>query len=203
MSKITFRADDDLVEALESLELSKSEAMRQALRAYIDERPERKMGGSSTAVDDVVRERVDELIEKRLREERRRGHAPADDGPRSRGAVRAEQPQDVTVSISLEGESLRTDTPDSVSERTRETNADRERRGEDRARRGQPEGTTCGQCGEHVADDHVYCPNCGEKASRRLFCDCGDELRSDWAFCPSCGRRTPSADVLEPDVQRD
>ena len=36
MSKITFRADDELVERLESLELSKSEAMREALRAYLD-----------------------------------------------------------------------------------------------------------------------------------------------------------------------
>jgi uncharacterized Zn finger protein len=45
--------------------------------------------------------------------------------------------------------------------------------------------------------EHVYCPNCGEKASHRVFCDCGDELRSDWAFCPGCGRRTPAADVLE------
>ncbi|MFU8869920.1 double zinc ribbon domain-containing protein, partial [Natronococcus sp.] len=55
----------------------------------------------------------------------------------------------------------------------------------------------CAQCGETVDPDHVYCPNCGEKTARRLFCDCGDELRSDWSFCPGCGRRTPAADVLD------
>ncbi|SDR18849.1 double zinc ribbon domain-containing protein [Natronobacterium texcoconense] len=203
MSKITFRADDELVDALESLELSKSEAMRQALRAYIDEGPdrERETGGSSTSVDDVVRERVDELLEERLREERRRGHAPAyDDHPRSRAHTRAQQPQDVNVSISLEGGQLQADEQDSEPERARDT-TQTER--PDVTHRSQPEPNACGQCGEHVADDHVYCPNCGEKASRRLFCDCGDELRSDWAFCPSCGRRTPSADVLEPNSARD
>jgi predicted amidophosphoribosyltransferase len=55
----------------------------------------------------------------------------------------------------------------------------------------------CSQCGEELSSGHVYCPNCGEKGSHRVFCDCGDELRSDWAFCPSCGRRTPAADVLD------
>jgi RNA polymerase subunit RPABC4/transcription elongation factor Spt4 len=56
---------------------------------------------------------------------------------------------------------------------------------------------TCDKCGETVEDDHVYCPNCGEKASHRVFCECGDEIRSDWAFCPGCGRRTSAADVLD------
>ena len=56
---------------------------------------------------------------------------------------------------------------------------------------------TCSQCGETLSQSHVYCPNCGEKASHRVFCECGDELRSDWGFCPSCGRRTPAADVLD------
>jgi len=55
---------------------------------------------------------------------------------------------------------------------------------------------TCHQCGEEVADEHVHCPNCGAKASRRVFCDCGDEIRTDWSFCPSCGRRTPTSHAL-------
>ena len=59
------------------------------------------------------------------------------------------------------------------------------------------DGRACNQCGSSLSDDHVYCPNCGEKASRRVFCDCGDEVRTDWAFCPGCGRRTPAADVLD------
>jgi Arc/MetJ-type ribon-helix-helix transcriptional regulator/RNA polymerase subunit RPABC4/transcription elongation factor Spt4 len=37
MSKITFRADDDLVERLEAFDASKSEVMREALRTYLDD----------------------------------------------------------------------------------------------------------------------------------------------------------------------
>ena len=230
MSKITFRADDDLVEELEALEASKSEAMREALRAYLaDEGTATASGqsgrdadrpsdsGGETAIDDIVRKHVDDLLTERLgelereRERRTRTHANA--------------PQDVNVSISLEEAGARR--VDASDRRVRT------RRGDDRARAtdvdGDPVGhgqghgrghardsepgletdrghdadrdrtaeRACGQCGEHVDDEHVYCPNCGEKVSRRLFCECGDELRSDWAFCPSCGRRTASADVLE------
>ena len=35
MSKITFRADDDLIDHIESLDASKSEVMRDALRSYL------------------------------------------------------------------------------------------------------------------------------------------------------------------------
>ena len=59
------------------------------------------------------------------------------------------------------------------------------------------DGRHCSGCGTALGDDHVFCPNCGEKNAHRVFCDCGDEVRSDWAFCPSCGRRTPAADVLD------
>ena len=37
MSKITFRADDDLIQQLEEYDASKSEVLREALRAYLDE----------------------------------------------------------------------------------------------------------------------------------------------------------------------
>jgi len=36
MSKITFRADDELVDRLEACDASKSEVMREALRAHLD-----------------------------------------------------------------------------------------------------------------------------------------------------------------------
>jgi len=35
MSKITFRADDDLIDQLEAFDASKSEVMREALREYL------------------------------------------------------------------------------------------------------------------------------------------------------------------------
>ncbi|WP_394739444.1 double zinc ribbon domain-containing protein [Natronococcus roseus] len=172
MSKITFRADDDLVARLEELEASKSEVMREALRAYLEESssdsPDRT---GETAIDDLVRERVDDLLTERLAELRAQG-------PAERG-------QDINVTISLE-DGARSATDARVSA-VSDTDSDSDRSSE----------PNCAQCGETVDPDHVYCPNCGEKTARRLFCDCGDELRSDWAFCPGCGRRTPAADVLD------
>jgi len=174
MSKITFRADSDLVDAVEGLDASKSEVMRDALRSYLDEH-----GASDTSadsLDDVVADRVEELVEQRL-------------------GVR--QPaQDVNVRITVEPqEGLQAERG---REQPRQPVSEPESRG-NAGRSGDHvgEGSSCAQCGETVSADHVYCPNCGEKASRRVFCECGDEVRADWAFCPHCGRRTASADALE------
>ncbi|WP_435152227.1 double zinc ribbon domain-containing protein [Haladaptatus sp. DFWS20] len=173
MSKITFRADDDLVKQLESLDASKSEVMREALRNYLDghnESPDNNDG----SLDAVVEERVDDLIDRRL------------------GSRRGESARDINVNVTVEGTGdvqAREEPPaanETVVDRSRQTTADTPQKE-----------NTCGQCGESVDSGHVYCPNCGEKATHRVFCDCGDELRSDWAFCPGCGRRTPSADVLD------
>ncbi|MFC6725164.1 zinc ribbon domain-containing protein, partial [Halobium palmae] len=104
--------------------------------------------------------------------------------------------RDVNVNVTLED--ARGGSPDTAAEveEGRETRKTRED-----ASAPESEGTadrrTCNQCGDEVDAGHVYCPNCGEKATHRVFCDCGDELRSDWAFCPGCGRRTPAADVLD------
>lgn len=176
MSKITFRADEDLVERIEALDASKSEVMREALRAYLDDVERTTEQSDATTVDDALAARVDELIAERLDE------AMADTQPRG---------TDVNLNVSFDGV-VPTDTTvqqqqqpdDTVRKTTAKT----------------PEvdsASACGQCGETVDGDHVYCPNCGEKATHRVFCDCGDEVRSDWAFCPSCGRRTPAADVLD------
>ncbi len=172
MSKITFRADDDLVERLESLDASKSEVMREALREYLDGHSE-SADEPDGSLDAVVAERVDDLIDQRL-------------GPRGDATG-----QDINVNISLEGagevQARSEPTPSNEAEKPpRRTTADTPQKQ-----------NTCGQCGESLDSNHVYCPNCGEKAAHRVFCDCGDELRSDWAFCPGCGRRTPSADVLD------
>ncbi|PSQ15671.1 CopG family transcriptional regulator [Halobacteriales archaeon QS_8_69_26] len=184
MSKITFRADDELIEKLDTFDVSKSEVMRRALREYLESHPEVDVNTHETAVntgetdasadgslDDLVAERVDALIEERL------GHV-----------VPRKQPQDVNVNITLDGDS--TESASVETEASKTTGGD----ASDTAEEGRK---TCGQCGENVDDSHVYCPNCGEKVSHRVFCECGDELRSDWAFCPSCGRRTTAADVLD------
>ncbi|WP_224270083.1 zinc-ribbon domain-containing protein [Haloprofundus salinisoli] len=165
MSKVTFRADDDLVERLEALDASKSEVMREALRAYLDtsERDDGAAEPTPAHIDDLVRERVDELVGEYLRQ------------------AESRRPQDVNVNISLDGAT------DDDAEQRKTTVDDAEAMNE----------KSCSQCGEELSDGQMYCSNCGEKASRRLFCDCGDEVRSDWAFCPGCGRRTPAADVLD------
>ncbi|ELY93975.1 CopG family transcriptional regulator [Natrialba hulunbeirensis JCM 10989] len=268
MSKITFRADDDLVEELESLELSKSEAMRQALRSYLshddagrqtadEARAERAAPSTPTEdpslgtqlecmLEEFVCERVDKRLDERLDsqadESRDRRVGPvettSDTGRRGESRMRrqppARHPQDVNVSISLAGvaesvagqSSAEQEQASSVQTReTTQTNSPQPNTQSDSGQAGptdhaavgqdrsptrtteqpqtntQPASTeshTCDQCGEAVDADHVHCPNCGEKSSRRLFCECGDEYRSDWSFCPGCGRRTPAADVLEP-----
>ncbi|ADD04566.1 DZR domain protein [Natrialba magadii ATCC 43099] len=245
MSKITFRADDDLVQELESLEISKSEAMRQALRSYLghdenrtgatsEERAERPAGETAGVgsqleclIESLVREHVDDRIDERLGgETARAGHshsqqpkAMSDIGTRRGNGGQMWPPtretQDVNVTISLtdgsEDIGVQPSATQATNEDQKQTHAQsREDVGQDQPspHSKQPQSgpqtesseTThaCGQCGESVDEDHVYCPNCGEKASRRLFCECGDEYRSDWSFCPGCGRRTPAADVLEP-----
>ncbi|AGB30729.1 hypothetical protein C488_03816 [Natrinema pellirubrum DSM 15624] len=193
MSKITFRADDDLVDQLEALEISKSEAMREALRAYLegDRGESASERDGETAIDDLVRARVDERLDARLREL----------GLEAAGSRVSDEPRDVTVSVSLTGAH-----GESVDDVRLEADRSRDPASDDAEHRQlEPREETdaaCTQCGETLEGDHVYCPNCGEKAARRLFCDCGDEVRSDWSFCPGCGRRTPAADVLEADTHQ-
>jgi len=179
MSKLTFRADDDLVARLEEFDGSKSEVLRRALREYI----ERHATSTSRAgdLDALLTERIDERL--------------------------AEHTPEVTVHVGLGGTERQEDT-----EQVREASVDAPRpshgpsnglshegKTESRGDENTPEKEqkTCTQCGETLSPSHVYCPNCGEKSSHRVFCECGDELRSDWAFCPGCGRRTPAADVLD------
>jgi Arc/MetJ-type ribon-helix-helix transcriptional regulator len=178
VSKITFRADDDLVAQLEEFDASKSEVMREALREYLGEPTGTSVGSSDAAeaadagtLDELVAERVDAIIADRLE-----GYRPPAES------------QDINVNISLDGESGANATTEGVDRKTDSQEVANE-----------PESgeNPCAQCGENLTNDHVYCPNCGEKASHRVFCECGDELRSDWAFCPSCGRRTTAADVLD------
>lgn len=185
MSKVTFRADEELVERIEALDASKSEVMRQALRAYLDREAPAESTPESATVDDALAARVDDLIEERL---------DAHLGP-CRALTRGEPAaaaRDLNVNVTVEGREVRSS--DAVAESTPEPGAEasRKTRADETA-----DDPACNQCGETFGDDHVYCPNCGEKRSHRVFCECGDEVRSDWAFCPSCGRRTPAADVLD------
>lgn len=163
MSKLTFRADEELIQQVEALDASKSDILREALRSYLQSHDGVERNGST-----------------------RRGEAGehvAVHGPDRQAD------HNINVNITLDRQTAAiseepANQPDREIPSATESTA--------------PSGSKpCGQCGEPVATDHVYCPNCGEKQSRRVFCDCGDEIRSDWSFCPGCGRRTPAADVLD------
>ena len=198
MSKITFRADDGLVDRLEACDASKSEVMREALRTYLDGEGAVSDASDASAggVDDALADRVDELIAERL-------DAALDErlGPPTGAAVPRSAPGnagDINVNVTLDAPNTGPDESEEDVSVTRETTDDAEpsARKTDGNPAATPRGNVCGGCGENVPSDHVYCPNCGEKQSHRAFCECGDELRTDWAFCPGCGRRTPAADVL-------
>jgi len=198
MSKLTFRADDELVTRLEEdFEASKSQVLREALREYIERHGETTVTADTSSsrlgeqFDELLAERVDTLVAERT----------------TRGA------QDINVNITLDGQSpaaSAAQTPDGEADvnverggSRAESNAPSHSPSGSKTETGGDENTaeqerkTCTQCGETLSPSHVYCPNCGEKSSHRVFCECGDELRSDWAFCPGCGRRTPAADVLD------
>jgi len=193
MSKITFRADDDLIDRLEEFDASKSEVMRDALRTYLDgtdDEPSTSVPDTDS-IDELITERVDTIIAERLDEQ-----------------LSPSQPQDINVNIDIDGESAsaageQTEnraSDDRASNGGASVSQGREARKTSTDSRETAEVTEendCIQCGETLSPSHVYCPNCGEKASHRVFCDCGDEVRSDWGFCPGCGRRTPAADVLD------
>lgn len=241
VSKITFRADDELVERLEAHDASKSEVMRAALRAYLDDaergrrhrdgpgpdRPRREDAGDDERRhtepggrhrgDAKLTELFDRLLERRLRTllavtpeppAEARGRRPSTTRREpsvvvnvgERGVGVSDDPVRRETTPTPEGRGM-SDTPwEGVSDADRGTVSDTvDERVSDTDEPGGVgrESRSCGRCGTELSDDHVYCPNCGEKAARRLFCDCGDEVRSDWSFCPGCGRRTPAADVLD------
>lgn len=200
MTKITFRADDDLVERLDGLDTSKSEAMREALRQYLDQLERDDTGVSEpsqdhddqSGLDAALSARVEALVDERLDE---RLPTLVDDVVSARSTERG-SPAELNVNINVDGAGADSDVNAAYDP---ESTPNDERKTPNRLEEPSAQETesTCEQCGESVHADHVYCPNCGEKASHRVFCECGEELRSDWAFCPDCGRRTPAADVLD------
>lgn len=181
MSKITFRADDELIAQLEEFEASKSAIMREALRTYLnthmkgseplDSHPPVELEDEGW-VDHVIQERVDELLGERGEEELTRSES-----------------KDVNVNISVEGEPQTAVTEEHSSEQCKTRSSTTT----DTA----TEQTQCAQCGETHSQSHVYCPNCGEKSTQEVSCECGAEIDTKWSFCPDCGRRTPTESDLD------
>lgn len=54
-----------------------------------------------------------------------------------------------------------------------------------------PRTTACQRCGQHVADEFRYCPNC--KFNLKSVCQsCDRPVRHDWQCCPYCGTKKNS-----------
>lgn len=173
MSKITFRADEELIAQLEEFEASKSAIMREALRTYLNthmgragpETPEVAIEDEHW-MDHVVREHVEALI-----------------GEQRNDAFTRPEPQDINVNISVDGEPLTTTTEKPHTDEQCKTRTTTETT--------ETNHTQCTHCGATLAKSHAYCPNCGEQSTQPDHCECGVEIDSNWSFCPDCGRRTP------------
>ena len=150
--------------------------MRRALRAYLGEDDRVNAGNGSVnadsgaasgdvPLDDIIAERVDAIIADRLD-----------------GSFTRREPQDVNVNITLDGDSA------GVSH---ETGDERKTAAPERENASDESPNACKQCGEDLSPSAVYCSNCGEKASHRVFCECGDELRSDCDSAPVAAAGPP------------
>ena len=211
MSKITFRADDELITRLEEFDASKSEVMREALREYLDthgsdtnavgtDATVKEARANEDSIDELIAGRVETMVTDRI---------DALVSERLKQSFTPRQPQDVNVNVTLDSGlsdlsdreltnvNAESDESHTVSDMSSHTSGESKTDVDDSENIDSHERSTCTQCGDNLSPSHVYCPNCGEKSSHRVFCECGDELRSDWAFCPGCGRRTPAADVLD------
>ena len=215
MGKITFRADDDLVDELESFDVSKSEVMREALRSYLQQEGSSRSGAadqeyaSADGAEDATTDPesggpMDVHLHISVSEDDggttvdSTAYRAVDDrvpptGSRSPDAP-GRSPRDPARSP-LDSRASNTRTPD------RPTSSASAGSGaspvEESARGSVGDEIDCSGCGTSVDSTHVFCPNCGEKTNQRVFCACGVEINPDWAFCPACGRRTPAADVLD------
>ena len=152
MSKITFRADDALVEQLDALDASKSEVMREALREFLDRHPD--VGGGREVTEDAAA-----------------GDQPTADDERAATAP------ELTVNINLDGESTVDGAEEaSVDVAAGAAEADGEEAckqcgaavsaehsfcpncGEERRREAHCE------CGEEIRSDWAFCPGCGRRS---------------------------------------
>jgi RNA polymerase subunit RPABC4/transcription elongation factor Spt4 len=154
MSKITFRADEDLVERIEALDASKSEVMREALRRYLDA-PEASPTPGRETLDDVLAQRIDALIGDRLD-----ARAP---------------PQEVSVTVNIDDERAVSHASDAApspdSDRVEGTTTACGRCGET-VSADHVHCPNCGEkrsnrvfcdCGDEIRSDWAFCPTCGRR----------------------------------------
>jgi RNA polymerase subunit RPABC4/transcription elongation factor Spt4/predicted transcriptional regulator len=150
VSKITFRADDALVEQLDALDASKSEVMREALREFLDRHPD--VGGEREVTADATD-----------------SDQTADDG-------RAATAPELTVNINLDGEA----TVDGAGERSVDVSTETVEADEEEACKqcgatvsadhsfcpncGEEHRRQDCECGEEIRSDWTFCPGCGRRS---------------------------------------
>lgn len=145
-SKITFRVSDELLEEVDSIDESRSEIMRQALRDFLD-RGHGVRGESETTLDSLLTRRVEEVVERKMRE------------------------QDVNVTVNVpevpERRGSATEPVESVQDREMVC----PQCGED-LEEGDVYCSNCGskasqrvfcECGDEVRSDWSFCPRCGRR----------------------------------------
>lgn len=196
MSKITFRADDDLVERLEACDASKSEVMREAIRTHLDEVDDDRAGADASAapdaseatVDAVLADRVDDLIADRL-------DAALDDrlGGRPVPSESAYQPRradEINVNVTLDAPSTAGDDASSAADQdendvrvtrvTRETATDADAN----TRKTRADTDTRG------ADTDVQTRESTDVQTRESCCGgCGENVPATHVYCPNCGEK--------------
>lgn len=146
MSKITFRADDALVERLDGLDASKSEVMREALREFLDRHPS-----------------VDQEREVATTDGGPQGAAVSVDG--------AEDPRSgLTVNINLDGVADAAEAADAAADADDENTCKQcgaavsadysfcPNCGEEHRERPHCE------CGEEIRSNWAFCPGCGRRS---------------------------------------
>lgn len=58
----------------------------------------------------------------------------------------------------------------------------------------------CPHCGAEVDEDTVFCSNCGEKIGQERCPYCGSELEEDSKFCVFCGAKTDGTEPTKPQI---
>lgn len=137
VSKITFRADDALVERLDSLDASKSEVMREALREFLDRHPDVGRDREVTTTDGGAEVSVE------------RG----DDGAGLTVNINLDRPTDEDGVDADPGKSCKQCGAAVSEEHAFCPNCGEERRQERRC-----------ECGEEIEASWTFCPGCGRRS---------------------------------------
>ncbi len=182
MSKITFRADDTLIDRLEARDASKSEVMRAALRTHLDAVEEGREPTSEGTLDDSLERLIADRIDAQL------DRAPRSSAGSSDVTISIHLADDRVHEVSMTGDEHRLPAQardDGSAPTSRERSRPTERI------------EACAQCGSLVEPDHRHCTNCGSERSNEQLCECGLALQQEWQFCPGCGRRRHTIGIFE------